>query len=309
MIFFVGIAEWTQGEHRRRLELWSALNETGAAEGLRPKRIHDLRLYSGMAGIYFNGKGAWNAGGPGRVALTLKLTDETYADAVTDDELEYHYPDTGRYAASDRNEIASAKRAQGLGLPLFVVTPNRLQKARNDVRLGYITSHNDDEAMFFVTFVESILPLATPDELPATDDDIDLFGGLPEQTLRLVQQRTQQRRFKIDVLNRYGEKCALCDIAEPRLIQGAHLIPKSIGGADDALNGLPLCLNHHTAFDAFLLRIAPDGSSITYAPGVSKSLLQVTHDDLMHLPAKPSAKALSRFYRTDAAKAAFATWV
>jgi len=162
--------------------------------------------------------------------------------------------------------------------------------------------------MFFVTFVESVLPLATPDELPATNDDIDLFGGLPEQTLRLVQQRTQQRRFKIDVLNRYGEKCALCDITTSRLIQGAHLIPKSIGGADDALNGLPLCLNHHTAFDAFLLRIAPDGSGITYAPGVSKSLLQVTHDDLTHLPAKPSAKALSRFYRTDAAKAAFATW-
>lgn len=295
MIFFVGIAEWTQGEHRRRLELWSTLTETGAGEGLAPSTIRDMRLYAGQAGIFFDGDGTWNAGGPGRVALTLKLTDKTYADNATDDQLDYHYPSTERHPSFDRNEIASVKRAQGLGLPLFITSPNRLQKSRTDVRLGYVDDYRDDEAMFFVTFVESVLPLATPDELP-------------EQTLRLVQQRTQQRRFKIDVLNRYGEKCALCDIATPRLIQGAHLIPKSIGGADDALNGLPLCLNHHTAFDAFLLRIAPDGSGITYAPGVSKSLLQVTHDDLTHLPAKPSAKALSRFYRTDAAKAAFATW-
>jgi hypothetical protein len=308
MIFFVGIAEWTRGEHQRRLELWSNLTETGAAEGLAPSTIRGLRIYAGQAGIFFDGDGTWNTGGPGRVALTLKLTDKTYADNATDDQLDYHYPSTRRPPSFDRNEIASVKRAQGLGLPLFVTSPNRLRKSRTDVRLGYVDSYNDDEAMFFVTFVDSILPLATPDELPTTDDDAALFGGLPEQTLRLVQQRTQQRRFKIDVLNRYGEKCALCDITTPRLIQGAHLIPKSISGADDALNGLPLCLNHHTAFDAFLLRIAPDGSGITYAPGVSKSLLQVTHDDLTHLPAKPSAKALSRFYRTDAARAAFATW-
>lgn len=309
MIFFVGIAEWAQGEHRRRLELWSILTETGTAEGLAPSTIRDMKLYAGQAGIFFDGQGDWNAGGPGRVALTLKLTDKAYADDAGEDDLQYHYPSTDRHASFDRNEIASVKRAQGLGLPLFIVSPNLLQRTRTDVRLGYVDSYNDDEAMFFVTFVESVLPLATPDELPATDDDIDLFGGLPEQTLRLVRQRTQQRRFKTDVLDRYGEMCALCDITAPRLIQGAHLIPKSIGGVDDALNGLPLCLNHHVAFDSFLLRIEPDGSGISYAPSVSKDALQVTRDDLTHLHAKPSAKALSRFYRTDAAKAAFSTWV
>ena len=308
MIFFVGIAEWTQGEHQRRLTLWSQLSETGTATGLEPSTVRALGLYAGQAGIFFDGSGDWTTGGPGRVALTLQHTGRTYADDLSDEQLDYHYPSTQRPASFDRNEIESVKRTQSLGLPLFVVTPNALRGRLKDVRLGYVHGFNDDEAVFFVTFVEGVLPLATAHELPDSEHDVDLFGGLPTQTLRLVQQRTQQRRFKIDVLNRYGTTCALCDIAVPRLIQGAHLIPKSIGGADEAANGLPLCLNHHIAFDAFLLRIELDGSRITYAPTVSKLALQVTRDDLSHLPASPSPAALRTFYRTDAARAAFAEW-
>lgn len=166
MIFFVGIAEWAQGEHRRRLELWSTLTETGTAEGLAPSTIRDTKLYAGQAGIFFDGQGDWNTGGPGRVALTLKLTDKAYADDAGEDDLQYHYPSTDRHASFDRNEIDSVKRAQSLGFPLFIVSPNRLQKSRTDVCLGYVDDYRDDEAMFFVTFVESVLPLATPDELP-----------------------------------------------------------------------------------------------------------------------------------------------
>ncbi|NII51005.1 hypothetical protein [Frigoribacterium endophyticum] len=239
MIFFVGIAEWTQGEHQRRLTLWSQLSETGTATGLEPSTVRALGLYAGQAGIFFDGSGDWTTGGPGRVALTLKHTGRTYADDLSDEQLDYHYPSTERPASFDRNEIDSVKRTQSLGLPLFVVTPNALRGRLKDVRLGYVHGFIDDEAVFFVTFVEGVLPLAPAHELPDSKHDVDLFGGLPAQTLRLVQQRTQQRRFKIDVLNRYGTTCALCDIAVPRLIQGAHLIPKSIGGADEAVNGLP----------------------------------------------------------------------
>jgi hypothetical protein len=238
----------------------------------------------------------------------LQHTGTSYADDISDEHLDYHYPSTRRHASFDRNEIESVKRAQRLGLPLFVVTPNALRSTLKDVRLGYVEAFDDDAAQFYLSLVDSVLPLPPEDELPATGEELDLFGDLPEQTLRLVQQRTQQRRFKIDVLNRYGSTCALCDIAVPRLIQGAHLIPKSIGGADEAINGLPLCLNHHVAFDAFLLRLEPDGSRITYAPGITKDDLQVTREDLFHLPAAPSASALRKFYRTDAALAAFSTW-
>lgn len=308
MISSVGIVDWTQGEHQRRLTLWSELAKTGAADGLEPGDVRALGLYKGQAGIFFDGRGDWTTGGPGRVALTLQHTGRTYEDDLSDDQLDYHYPTTKRPAATDRNEIESVKRAQSLGLPLFVVTPNTLRRRFKDIRLGYVDGYDDDNAVFFITFVEHVLPLAPVTELPSSDDEVNLFDGLPPQTLRLVRQRSQQGRFKTDVLRRYGTTCALCDVDVPRLIQAAHIIPKSIGGVDDAVNGLPLCLNHHMAFDAFLLRIEPDGSRIAYAPAVSKDALQVTVDDLGHLQAAPSPAALRAFYRTDAAKAAFESW-
>jgi putative restriction endonuclease len=308
MIFFVGIIDWTTGEYARRLDLWSRLSAEGDARGLAPDAVRALGLYRGQAGIFFDGQAAWARDAPGRVALTLLNTGKTYADALVDDRLEYHYPSTNRPAAFDKNEIESVKRAQSLGLPLFVLVNNAYKATLKDVRLGYVDTYDDDAEAFFITLVDAVLPLAAAEQLPETEDDVELFGGLPKQTLRLVQQRNQQRRFKTDVLVRYGSQCALCDIDVPRLIQGAHLIPKSIGGADHAQNGLPLCLNHHTAFDAFLLVIETDGSGITYAPGVSKESLRVTRDDLTHLRAAPSKRALRQYNSSPAAKAARASW-
>jgi putative restriction endonuclease len=309
MIFSVGIIEWTAGEHARRLDLWSRLSEEGDARGLAPAVVRALDVYRGQAGIFFDGQAEWARDAPGRVALTLLNTGKTYADSIVDDRLEYHYPSTNRPGSFDNNEIESVKRAQALGLPLFVLTDNAFTSTLRDVRLGYVDRYDDDAAAFYITLTDAVLPLPAADQLPETEDEVELFGGLPKQTLRLVQQRNQQRRFKADVLERYGNQCALCDLDVPRLIQGAHLIPKSVGGADNAHNGLPLCLNHHTAFDAFLLVIETDGSGITYAPGVSKESLRVTRDDLTHLRAAPSKRALRQYNSSPAAKAARAAWV
>jgi len=308
MIFSVGIIEWTAGEHARRLELWSRLSEEGDARGLAPAVVRALDVYRGQAGIFFDGQAEWARDAPGRVALTLLNTGKTYANSIVGDRLEYHYPSTNRPGSTDENEIESVKRAQALGLPLFVLTDNPFTSTLRDVRVGYVDRYDDDAAAFSITLTDAVLPLPAVNQLPETEDEVELFGGLPKQTLRLVQQRNQQRRFKADVLERYGNQCALCDLDVPRLIQGAHLIPKSVGGADNAQNGLPLCLNHHTAFDAFLLVIETDGSGITYAPGVSKDSLRVTRDDLTHLRAAPSKEALRKYNSSPAAKAARAAW-
>lgn len=308
MIFFVGISEWTTKEHARRLNLWSRLREAGDARGLTPAHVRALGAYGGFTGVFCGDTSEWAQVASGRVALTLLDTGKTYADSIVDDRLTYHYPSTNRHPSFDKNEVKSVKRAQSLGLPLFVLTDNAFSSKLRDVRLGYVDSYDDKAEAFFLALVDAALPLATAEQLPETEDEVELFGGLPKQTRRLVQQRNQQRRFKTDVLVRYGSQCALCDIDVPRLIQGAHLIPKSAGGVDDAQNGLPLCLNHHTAFDSFLLVIETDGSGITYAPGVSKESLRVTRDDLTHLRAAPPTKALRQYNSSPAAKAARAAW-
>jgi putative restriction endonuclease len=63
------------------------------------------------------------------------------------------------------------------------------------------------------------------------------------------------------VLHTYQERCAVCRLPEPALLEAAHIIPDAEeGGQPDVTNGLALCRLHHGAFDADLLGIRPDGT-------------------------------------------------
>ena len=63
-------------------------------------------------------------------------------------------------------------------------------------------------------------------------------------------------------LTKYGSVCACRDIAIETLLEAAHIIPVENNGNDDAVNGIPLCPTHHTAFDNFLFTINPSDKSI-----------------------------------------------
>src|SRR4051794_2036458 len=90
-------------------------------------------------------------------------------------------------------------------------------------------------------------------------------SGLPSAPerrygLRLVKQRLHQAMFREAVLAAYGERCAVSNLPDARLLDAAHII----GDADEDLgqpivsNGLPLSKIHHAAFDANLLGIDAD---------------------------------------------------
>lgn len=66
--------------------------------------------------------------------------------------------------------------------------------------------------------------------------------------------RLHQRRFRALLLSHYPQECWFCgtDIAE--ILEAAHLVPDSVGGAASIENGRLLCANHHRAFDKNLLK-------------------------------------------------------
>ncbi|MBD8659807.1 HNH endonuclease [Frigoribacterium sp. CFBP 8754] len=305
----VTIATWVETEAARRSALWRELLARGGARRLSPKDDIEARgLYRGQAGIFADMKAEWARDGPGPVALTLVHTGTSYDDDLTDEGLLYHYPSTNRRGAHDSNEITAVKTAQALGLPVFVISPEPGAASLRRVRLGYVGEHDDAQRVFVVTFFDEPLPLPRPSELPADDRALILFEQLPTRTTRLVAERPNQLRFRIHVLQRYGPRCAFCDIDSEHLVQAAHIAPKSLGGIDEAANGLPLCANHHLAFDRFLVIVDPDTQRLSYAPGTDAEALRITREALTHLPQRPSPRALDALYRTRAAQKAMSRW-
>lgn len=75
----------------------------------------------------------------------------------------------------------------------------------------------------------------------------------------VVKRRLHQPLFSRDVMAAYQERCAVCGLDIPELLEAAHIIPDR---DDDGLawvqNGMVLCKNHHAAFDANLLAVSPD---------------------------------------------------
>lgn len=87
-----------------------------------------------------------------------------------------------------------------------------------------------------------------------------------QQTYR----RLHQPQFRAAVLLAYEEKCAICRLKHPRLLDAAHIVPdKHELGVPKVTNGLALCKIHHAALDQHFIGITPD-----YKVDVDKKLLE-----------------------------------
>lgn len=87
---------------------------------------------------------------------------------------------------------------------------------------------------------------------------------------RLTRQRLHQRLFRARVLRAYGERCAMCRLHQPVLLDAAHIIPDGQPRGDPVVpNGLSLCKIHHAAYDANLLGVRPN-LTIAVAPKLSR---------------------------------------
>lgn len=92
--------------------------------------------------------------------------------------------------------------------------------------------------------------------------------------LRAVKQRLHQASFREAVIAAYNGRCALSGLAEPLLLDAAHIVADKHErlGQPVVTNGIPLSKIHHAAFDAHLIGIDPD-----YRLHVSERLL--SHKD------------------------------
>jgi putative restriction endonuclease len=76
-----------------------------------------------------------------------------------------------------------------------------------------------------------------------------------------VRQRYHQVRFRRDVLLAYRERCAVCSLRGPELVEASHIIRDSDPeGIAAVVNGIALCSIHHAAYDRNLMGIDPEGT-------------------------------------------------
>lgn len=90
----------------------------------------------------------------------------------------------------------------------------------------------------------------------------------------VVKQRLHQPELRKMTLDHHGTACAYCGMDIPQIVEAAHLVADSEGGAASAENTRPMCPNHHRAFDAGLLvwdgsRFGPADGTLLVGPAPS----------------------------------------
>lgn len=76
----------------------------------------------------------------------------------------------------------------------------------------------------------------------------------------LRETRPEQQKFRREIAERDGLKCAITGCAIAEILDAAHLDPRAPGGSDDPANGMILRADIHRLFDAGLLSIDAAGS-------------------------------------------------
>jgi len=255
-------------ELKRRIGLWQKLLLIPEGE-VTSGFLREQGIYGGAQGIYVDKSNTAQLTKDGLgVTVSVLHTGDFYPDELSSDGLIYHYPRTGRPVTRDRNEIAATKNTMSLNLPLFTILPGKTKKLRK-VKLSWVMSFDDASEIFWIDFANEKPVYKHVSE----SDPFNLTENKSSKT-RSSKVRDNQQKFRFEVIQNYGLKCAVCDIDYPKLLDAAHIREKEESGSDDWRNGILFCKNHHSAFDNALFGVDPDNKSIEFS---SKNFQQDLH--------------------------------
>ncbi|NIJ03029.1 hypothetical protein FHR86_003377 [Paenarthrobacter ilicis] len=286
-------AIFRQREYERREQMWSALLASGGPKDVTPDLLRELKIYGNQAGNCVPSAETGTPGTPQGVALSFLHTVKNYEDELTETGVICHYPTTGANEHED-SEIEAFKEAYEAAVPVFVIEPGS-KSTTHTVHRGFIEDIDDDNRLLLITFTSAQFPWLT--ERDETTSQFNLTADEGDATYSRVKNRPNQVRFAFEVYKRYGTGCAVCGLNVKGLLQAAHLLSKKLGGSDDARNGLPLCANHHLAFDRGYWCVDSDLRLHAKADGPALDDLAIVRSDLSHLPEKPHTDALTRVWR------------
>jgi hypothetical protein len=240
---------------------------------------------------------------PTGVAVTVLHNGSSYDDDLSDDGVIYHYPDTRRLGRRDATETAALRSAFSLQIPVFVITNSSSSPARRDVRVGWVVGVDDTGAQCFIKFGD--IDRSSPPISGQATAEFRLEANRTE-IAQIARRLKRTPQFAFEVGKRCGWCCAVCSMQVRSLLDAAHVRGVADKGSDDCRNGLILCKNHHSAFDAGLIGLCPETGAVVLREGFTVEQLGMT---TLTLPeqVRPHIDALrwrwERFGRDGVAKA------
>ncbi|MFD6106612.1 HNH endonuclease [Nocardia salmonicida] len=240
---------------------------------------------------------------PRGFASTLSIMSKPgspYEDEVVGDSLfTYDY----REGPIDVGDNIKLRKSVETELPLILL---RWMKVGPDIRYlpifpVYVVADDPTNRRVLLAIDESLRGVNDPKHLSETER---------RYVQRMTNQRLHQPQFRSRVLMAYGNRCAVCRLGRPQLLEAAHIISDGKEhGIADIPNGLSLCKIHHAAYDRNLMGISSDyrvhiGSVLAKADDegpILKFGLQDMDDVQLTLPTKkafyPAPERLAERFR------------
>lgn len=131
-------------------------------------------------------------------------------------------------------------------------------------RVGLANASNADRAIWaemqadWSAITDEIHEVQVRLSVESDDEEADDYAG--EDALRLTKVRRDQSQFRTRVLSAYNYRCCVTGLAEPRLLEAAHIAPwrDDPNNQLNPSNGLCLSVLHHRAFDRGLITLDAD---------------------------------------------------
>lgn len=282
-------------ETTNRERIWKEIQLKYQGKNIPTYILRDsYHLYGGAAGIWVD-KERTSSISNDSYGITVSVLHKgtRYPDDISEDSIIYHYPVTKRRGGHDENEINATKNAKRFNIPIFVITTSKINPSNRDIKKGFVRDWDDNNKTFLIEFGN--IPEYTKEGTFSENIPFNLNQNRGRST---SSRSNRYSRFSFDVFKRYGRRCAVCNMDTEGIVIAAHIKSVKDNGTDDPRNGIPLCQNHHAAFDKFYFTINPDNYRIIFRlNGPSKKELELINDDILKLKAFPHEKALKWHYK------------
>lgn len=234
---------------------WLELRTDGGREALTREDLSDFRFADADTRLIAPMQGIWKPGNyhaalSFRTSYTEPGKTPPYED-ITGDDGRFRY----KWRGTDPNhpENVGLREALNRHLPLIWFRGVAMNPARYQVITPVYIVDEEPELQQFV-FV------AAEDAQAAFDLSASAHETVARRYLmRMAKARVHQPVFRSMVLSAYENRCTVCMLAHPSLLDAAHIVPDNDErGVAAVVNGLAMCKIHHAAFDGFFLGVRPD---------------------------------------------------